>query len=427
MSDERTERAGQNPPRVGSDVARVDTSPQVSEQRAPGARGHQPQDWARGAHAGSNAGSGSAPAVLTMPKDFSISLRSGYGVDYPVDNRGVRRQPMRGFDDTYTNIVDYIVRITHRIWEDQDVGYIYDTYAPGARVYDDSGLMKIGVERVVAETIQSINAFPDVRHVADEVIWAGDEDQGFFTSHRALNVGHHNGPWRWGPPTGRKVNIWVIANCVSRENAIFEEWVLYNTAARLSQLGIDLVAAAREYGNEAPPAPVSEFHFTEVERLQGGRAPELAPPPSNGFDVEHTVRALYHNVFNRRDLSAIDKAYTSNVRWHGPTNREGYGRADVRAMARNLLATFPDLGLHVDEVYWMGNDADGYAVSVRWTAVGTHRGWGLYGRPTGRRVLLWGLSQLYVENGLIVEDWSLFNEFDVLSQIVRDEPAALLG
>ena len=397
-------------------------------QRLPGAPGHSAAEWGAVAHARANAGSGSAPAQITMPKDFNISLRPGYGVDYSVDQRGPRRQPMRGFDDTYTDIVDYIVRDTHRIWEDQDVGYIYDTYAPSARVYDDAAVMKIGVERVVTETIQSINAFPDVRCVADDVIWAGDEDQGFFTSHRAINVGHHTGPWRWGPPTGRKINLWVIANCVTRENAIFEEWVLYNTGARLAQLGVDLVSAAREYGNETAPSPLSEFEYTEVERLRGGRVPELLPTSRDGgFDLDYTIRALFHNVYNRRDLSAVDRVYAPNLRWHGPTNREGYGRSQVRAMARNLLATFPDLGLHVDEVYWMGNDADGYAASVRWTAVGTHRGWGLYGRPTNRRVLIWGISQLYFAESRIVEDWTLFNEFDVLAQILRDEPAPLVG
>jgi predicted ester cyclase len=96
-------------------------------------------------------------------------------------------------------------------------------------------------------------------------------------------------------------------------------------------------------------------------------------------------------------------------------------------MARALLATFPDLGLGVDEVYWMGNDADGYRVSVRWTATGTHRGHALYGGPTGRRVHLWGLSQLYFEGGRIVDDWMLFNEFDVMAQLLRDEPLDLLA
>lgn len=350
---------------------------------------------------------------FTPAPDFTISVRSRRSRDLRASDQGERVQPMRGFEDTYVDIVDYIIRITDRIWEDQDVGYIYDTYRAGCRVYDDGGL-KHGVERVVEGTIQSIHAFPDSRHYADDVIWAGNEDEGFATSHRAINVGHHLGPWAYGPATGRKIHLWVIANCVSEENEIFEEWVLYNTCARLMQCGIDVPTAARRYAAGAEFQPLDQRELPEVERLQGGRKP--LPYPS-GSGVEHTVRALYHDTFNRRDLSAIDRIYAPTVRWHGASNREGYGRADVRAMARGLLATFPDLGLHVDEVYWMGDEDDG-AVSVRWTALGTHRGHGLYGEPTGRRVHLWGLSQLYFRHGRIVEEWMLFNEFDVIAQLL---------
>ncbi len=372
-------------------------------------------------------GKQSAPRSRTMPTNFSISVRPGNGADVPGFPQGERRHPMRGFEDTYVDIVDYIVRITHRIWEDQDVGYIYDTYSPGCRLHDDSGF-KYGVEQLVTGTMQAINALPDVRHYADDVIWAGDDEQGFLTSHRAINIGHHTGPWRWGPPTGRKLETWVIANCLVRENEIVEEWVLYNTAAKLAQLGIHVAAAARVYGNEGGVAPLSERDLTEVDRLLGGRKPEPYPPSPtrSGFDVEYTVRALFHNTFNRRDLSAIDRAYAPTVRWHGTTNRTGYGRGDVRAFARGLMSTFPDLGVAVDEVYWMGNDREGYRACVRWTGTGTHRGYGMYGQPTGRRAHLWGIVQLYFSGGQIVEEWNLFNEFDVLAQLLRDEPPTLL-
>ena len=362
-----------------------------------------------------------------MPADFSISVKARRSESPTTGEKGTRRQPMRGYEDTYSDIVDYIIRVTDRIWEDQDVGYIYDTYRAGCRVYDDNG-PKYGVERVVEETIQAIHAFPDTRHYADDVIWAGNEDDGFATSHRAINVGRHLGPWRWGPPSGRKIQLWVIANCVSDENEIYEEWVLYNTAARLAQCGVDVRSAARSYGNEGLSFPLGERELTEVERLRSGRKPECYPASTTdaGFDVEHSVKALFHEVYNRRDLSAIDRLYATNVRWHGTTDREGYGRADVRAMARGLLATFPDLGLHVDEVYWMGNETQGFSVSVRWTAIGTHRGHALYGPPTGRRVHLWGISQLYISGGLIVEDWMLFNEFDVMAQLLRDEMLPLV-
>ena len=358
-----------------------------------------------------------------MPTDYSIAVRPTTGTDTERAGRerGERRQPLAGFEDTYVDIVDYIVRITHRIWEDQDVGYIYDTYSPGCFVYDDSGA-HYGVERVVEGTIASINSFPDARHFADEIIWAGNDTQGFVTSHRYVSTGHHLAAWRWGPATGRKLEIWGIANCVIRENEIFEEWVLYNMVSKLTQLGINPTLAAREYGNEMLESKV-DWHQPQIERLRGGRLPEYYPvaDESNHFDVEHFVRALFHNVYNRRDFSAIDRAYAAAVRWKGTSNRTGYGRGDVKSMARSLLTAFPDLGLMVDEVYWMGNEADGFRVSVRWTATGTHRGYGLYGPPTGRSVHLWGINQIYVIGGIITEDWMMFNEFDVMAQILSDE------
>jgi hypothetical protein len=373
-----------------------------------------------------------AGVIRRMPGDFRIAVRPGTGSDTlrAGRERGERRQPMHGFEDTYVDIVDYIVRITHRIWEDQDIGYVYDTYSPGCVVNDDSG-PNYGVERVVEGTIASIHAFPDTRSWADEVIWAGDDQQGFVTSHRYVTTGHHLGAWQWGPPTGRKVNLWGIANCVVRENEIFEEWVLYNMAAKLLQLGVDPVQAARRYGNELN-ASGRERHVGEVQRLEGGRQPEYWPAAGGpDFDVERFVRALWHNVYNRRDLSAVDRAYEPTARWRGTTNRLGYGRQDIKGQARSLLATFPDLGMQVDEVYWMGNAAEGFRVSVRWSAQGTHRGYALYGEPTARRVRLWGINQLYIgmAGGVpqITEDWMCFNEFDVMAQILSDEPADLFG
>lgn len=371
---------------------------------------------------------GDGPSARLMPADFTIAVRPGAGSDTERAGRerGPRRQSMRGFEDTFTDIVDYIVRITHRIWEDQDAGYIYDTYSPGCFVHDDGG-PRYGVERVVEATVASLHAFPDTRSWADEVIWAGDDEQGFVTSHRYLTTGHHLGQWRWGPATGRAVNLWGIANCVVRENEIFEEWVLHNTTSRLLHLGIDVRRAAREYGNELART-VADRSVPETQRLVGGRKPEYYPESAGrGFDVEHFVRGLFHNLYNRRDLSAVDRAYAATVRWKGASDRSGHGRGDVRAMARGLLATFPDLGMAVDEVYWMGNEAQGFRVSVRWSATGTHRGYALYGEPTGRRVRLWGIDQLYVAGGVVTEAWSMFNEFDVLAQILADEPAAMIG
>ena len=42
---------------------------------------------------------------------------------------GPRRQPMQGFDDCYADIIDYIIRCTHRIWEERGLDLIDSHYS----------------------------------------------------------------------------------------------------------------------------------------------------------------------------------------------------------------------------------------------------------------------------------------------------------
>ena len=50
-----------------------------------------------------------------------------------------RVQSLRGFDPEYTDIVDYIIRCTHRIWDERDVGLIYTHYTHNCVLYGEIG------------------------------------------------------------------------------------------------------------------------------------------------------------------------------------------------------------------------------------------------------------------------------------------------
>lgn len=360
-----------------------------------------------------------------MPEDFSISVAAKPGIDVLLrSDQREPRQRMHGFEETYVDIVDYIIRVTHRIWEEKDIGYIYETYRHNARVTDDSGL-QYGRDKIIADTVHTINAFPDVRLYADEVIWAGDDERRFDTSHRTVIIGHNTGYSKYGPPTGRRVVVWAIANCASRSNEFYEEWVLYNNSSLLAQLGFDLRRLAREIGNRTDLDPLGDERFGDAERLRGqGKPGHLPAADEDSFDPDDFVRRLWHYTWNWRNLSTIDRAYAPMVRWLGPTDRHLHGRGDLKSFVLSMLAMFPDLAVSVEDVYWMGNDRDGYLVSARWSALGTHRGYGVYGPPTGRRIALWGISQYRIRGGRIEQEWTLFNEFEALQQIYRDEPVA---
>src|SRR3954471_15040414 len=189
-----------------------------------------------------------------MPRDHAISLRNSADADRRITRPGgERRQPMRGYEDTFTDILDFILRVTHRIWEEKSIGYLYEHYRSNARVFDDAGLV-YGRERVIESTTQFISAFPDLRIHADEIVWCGDEDTGFWTSHRCTFVGHNTGWSAWGPPTGRRITFMGIADCHSRQTQIDGEFVVYNTASLVRQLGHDVTALARGVAARSAPA-----------------------------------------------------------------------------------------------------------------------------------------------------------------------------
>lgn len=361
-------------------------------------------------------------APSAMPHDFRISLdalRRG-GTDRYLAAAPIHaaRQPMPGFDPDYVNIVDYILRITHRIWEEKDIGYIYDTYAADCMIWDDFGL-SYGRDKVVADTVAMNNAFPDLRIVADEVIWAGDAASGFHTSHRTQIFGHNTGFSRFGAPTGRRTQFWCVANCVARDNEIYHEHVVYDTTALVTQLGLDPVALARRLAPARPDDLLPpDFLASEPIRLLGQNKPAATPIPRDFADgPEAFARAALHSVWNRRNFAAMAEVYAPSVVSHATAGRVFNGVGELRSFVISLVAMFPDLGFAIDDLYWMGDPEQGFLLAMRWRISGTHRGFGRYGEPTGRPVHLWGITHWVIERGAVTREWMLFNEFGVLMQV----------
>lgn len=361
-----------------------------------------------------------ALADAQMPKDFSVSLAAYTkgGTDRFLSRapEHLPRQIMTGFDPTYVDIIDYIVRITHRIWEEKDIGYIYDTYAHDCRVWDDVGL-QYGRDKIVADTVHTNAAIPDIRLVADEVIWAGDAATDFHTSHRTIIIGTNTGWSRWGAPTGRPVRLLCMANCVARANEIHTEHVAYDTAMLLKQMGLDVIAAARVAAEARLDKDRPAFLGAEPARLPGQGKPPRPTIPSPGDDLRGFVGAAFDRIWNGRDLSAMATIYDPGVDVEMSTGRAFSDLGQLRAHVLAMLAMFPNLALRVDDLYWMGDPRSQCLVAIRWGAVGHHRGNGPYGPPTGREVHLWGITQWHIENGRVRREWTTFNEFGILMQL----------
>jgi len=324
-----------------------------------------------------------------------------------------RNQPLEGFLPDYTDIVDYIIRSTHKMWEEGGIGLLYQHYAENTIVWSDWGV-NYGRERTMEYVIQRKASFPDLRGYADDVIWAGNDRDGFRTSHRGTQIGHNYGPSKYGPPTGKRIQFRSIANCVVRENRVIEEWLVHDELPVVRQLGLDVHAVLRDLTEQMTDGAMRDI-VAEVPRVQGQTTPSLYQPRHPGrFDVEDFVHLAIDEIWNWRLLNRIPAYYAANAPYHAPSARDLYGLSEIKAFVLALLAAFPDGMIEIDDLYWNGNEEEGYRAAIRWTFLGTHRGVGIYGRPTGRPVRLIGSTQQRIKNGKIVEEWTFFNELALL-------------
>lgn len=332
-----------------------------------------------------------------------------------------RRQSLRGFDPVYTDIVDYIVRCTHRIWDERDIGLIYSHYTHNAVVYYPIGAV-YNREDIVRDTIQRLVTFPERRGMATHVIWRGDDVDGFYTSHYVTGSGRHTQDGAYGPPTGRSFITRTVADCMILENRIYREWIVSDSMGLLRQLGVDphpvAEARARELLARGQPA----LDIGETGRMTGQYPPEAEADVSIAHtDLERQVLRDLHEIYNRRMFGRIKTMYAANVQWHGPLMKEVYGRAGVLHQALALVGSIPDCSFVPQHICSVPCAEGGDKVAVRWTMEGHHTGWALLGRPTGHRIFVLGVTHLHIVDGKVIEDWTLYDELAMLTQIKLGE------
>lgn len=326
---------------------------------------------------------------------------------------GVRTQPMAGFEDDFTDIVDYIVRITEQIWTDRAVGRIYDTYDASCTIYTTNGVVR-SVEEVIASTTMGIHAGPDGETHHLNVAWRGDDIAGFYTSHLGFAHSTNSTATSYGPATGRRLGRFFIADCVSRDNRIHTEWLVRDNGAAVRQMGFDLHEVAQRLAEGMAHAATS---VTIPTRLHG-QSPRKVHDGADGT-VEGWVAHHFDRIWNARRFDHVMQAYAPDVVAHWAGGHIAQGQRNLQGLIIALLASLPDAVLRVEHVCW-SDETDGIIVAVRWTLEGTTRAGGLLGNvPPGRPVSIMGMSHLRFAGPLVVEEWTIFDEVAILVQAYR--------
>lgn len=321
--------------------------------------------------------------------------------------------PMQGFDDDFADIVDYIFKITHWIWADRSVGQIYDYYDHACLVYTPFDVTA-SVEDVVNGTIGMMQSFPDRESRFLNVAWSGDDREGYYTSHLGVSQMTNVGPSIFGPPTGRRVKIHHVADCLSRDNRIFREWLVRDNGSLVRQLGLDIHEVAKEFAARDARAGRRPWFIGQPERSQGQALPR---PLERGRDtLEDCIAHTLHDAWNRRRLDVLRGFYAPSVNVHMAGGREITGLDGIVYHFIQMLAAFPDAAFSLDH-YCEVDETDGKIAAVRWSLRGHHRGDGLFGPPSGKPVYVLGISHFRFEGDRVVEEWTLYDELAILRQI----------
>lgn len=128
--------------------------------------------------------------------------------------------------------------------------------------------------------------------------------------------------------------------------------------------------------------------------------------------MKRVTRIVVDEAINEGDLSALEKAYSPDVIWHGPGGREIQGVAGMKEMIAGYRGAFPDLHMTVEREI-----TEGDTLALAWRCVGTHEGPLGDIQPTGKRVDIRGQIISRFEGGRIVEELELFDELQMLRQI----------
>ena len=332
----------------------------------------------------------------------------------------VRTEAMSGYDPQYGDIVDYIVRITEEIWRDRSIGRIYETYDANCTIYGASSVVR-SVEEVVAATLGSLNAYPD--QVTDHVniAWREDETAGFYTSHLGFSKATNLGPSEFGPATGKRVMSYFVADCISRDNRIHTEWLMLDSGAMLHHLGVDVHETAKKMAT-VPLANI--FVVSPPTRLNGQAPRAIYEGPNNtpeGWALHH-----FDTIWNGLRLEHVPFHYAADAVAHWSGCREATGPRAIGELIIGLLTSLADATTRVEYVSW-SEETDGVILAVRWLAEGTTRGGGILGDvPAGKAIAIRGSSHFRFGGGFVVEEWTVFDELDALTQAYRQSSDGVL-
>ncbi len=326
---------------------------------------------------------------------------------------------MKGFSNRWKDFPDYIIGITKEIWEDRGVGTLNHYYAPDIPVRSPMGIQR-GNQEVIASTMATINEFPDRELLGEDVIWSGNDEDGFLSSHRLLTKATHTRDGAFGRASGKSWVVRVIADCAARDNTIYDEWLVRDYGGIVRQLGMTPRDFAQSMiASEGGPTDAKPVFLPEAD-VDGGY---------NGRGNDNAWGARYADLLTRimaADFNTIHHDYDRAVIGEYAGAHTAFGREGALEFWVGLRSSFPSAKFEIHHQIGMDADMLSPRAAIRWSLDGTHDGWGSFGKPTGARVHVFGMCHAefgpYGPDGVgLRREFALYDEIAIWKQILMHQ------
>jgi predicted ester cyclase len=329
-----------------------------------------------------------------------------------------------GFDAEFRDLDDYIRVITARIWEGGRIDDIYRYYSDPC-VVETPTSVSTAVEDVVCGTRATLAAFPDRRLLAEDIIQSGDAVGGFLSSHRIISTMTHLGDGLFGAPTGKKIHVRTIADCVCRDNRIIHEWLVRDQAAIALQIGVSPRELAMKWLTAMQHDPQSPAQNGKAHAGRAVWSKTVANPAPAGYfsfvsndrDAEMLAGALQDFAFAKDGID-VAGVYDDAVHQLGPAGATRYGQAEVSQYWQTLFLQFKVTSFTIEHLAIQRGDGRADRVAIRWRAHTQHSGAGQFGAPTGKPVEIMGINHVELFKGRVLREWVLIDEIALWMQVL---------
>ena len=318
---------------------------------------------------------------------------------------------MKGFDKKYKDFPDYILKITKQIWEGKDVNSISDFYSDNIPVRSPFGVT-YGNKPVIDATFATLKEFPDRQLLGEDVIWNGNDENGYHSSHRILSKGTHLGDGAYGKPTGKSIYYRVIADCACKNNQVYDEWIVRDQGAMVRQIGYTPKEFAQKLiDNEGGPENATKL-FSSKSDMKSDYKPSPPLPDSAGSKYSEILNKIFIN-----DYDFSDYARAANIYW--PGNKIGHGREDVALFWNSLKEGFSEEKFSIEHIGFLEEPIKNQRVSIRWFFEGNHsKDSSEFGKATNKNIFIMGINHAELSKGDVIREWVLFDEVAIWKQIL---------